>query len=88
MGISKDDLSEYIQNLHEEFKPKTARRKIASLKAFIRYLYFQDIIDNNPFDKMDISFKEPLLLPRTIPEHLIHRILTTLYNNKNIHYCT
>ena len=81
MGISKDDLSEYIQNLHEEFKPKTARRKIASLKAFIRYLYFQDIIDKNPFDKMDISFKEPLLLPRTIPEHLIRRILTSLYNN-------
>ena len=81
MSISKDDLSKYIQHLHEEFKPKTVRRKIASLKAFIHYLYYQDIIDKNPFDKMDISFKEPLLLPRTIPEHLIHELLISLYEN-------
>ena len=78
---TKDDLAEYIQHLHEAFKPKTVRRKIASLKAFIHYLYYQDIIDKNPFDKMDISFKEPLLLPRTIPEHLIRRLITSLYEN-------
>lgn len=81
MDISKDDLLEYIQHLHEAFKPKTVRRKIASLKAFVHYLYYQDIIDKNPFDKMDISFKEPLLLPRTIPEHLIREILVSLYEN-------
>ena len=81
MDISKYDLLEYIQHLHETFKPKTVRRKIASLKAFIHYLYYQDIIDKNPFDKMDISFKEPLLLPRIIPEHLIRKILVSLYEN-------
>ena len=81
MSISKHDLTHYIQHLHENFKPKTIRRKIASLKAFIHYLYYQDIIDHNPFDKIDISFKEPLLLPRTIPEHLIRNILITLYSN-------
>ena len=81
MSISKPDLTQYIQHLHENFKPKTIRRKIASLKAFIHYLYYQDIIDHNPFDKIDTSFKEPLLLPRTIPEHLIRHILITLYDN-------
>ena len=81
IDISKDDLAEYIQYLHETFKPKTIRRKIASLKAFVHYLYYQDMIDKNPFDKIDISFKEPLLLPRTIPEHLIRKFLIALYNN-------
>ena len=81
IGISKDDLAEYIQYLHETYKPKTIRRKIASLKAFVHYLCYQDLIDKNPFDKIDISFKEPLLLPRTIPEHLIRRILISSYNN-------
>ena len=81
MSISKNDLIEYIQHLHKTFKPKTIRRKIASLKAFIHYLYYQDLIDKNPFDKIDISFKEPLLLPCTIPEHLIHRLLISLYEN-------
>lgn len=81
MTISKNDLTDYIQHLHKCFKPKTIRRKIASLKAFIHYLYYQDLIDCNPFDKIDTAFKEPLLLPRTIPEHLIRRFLIALYQN-------
>jgi integrase/recombinase XerD len=81
MSISKNDLTEFIQHLHECFKPKTIRRKIAALKAFIHYLYYQDIIDHNPFDKIDTAFKEPLLLPRTIPEHLIRKMLIALYGN-------
>ena len=81
MSISKQDLTDYIQHLHENFKPKTIRRKIAALKAFVHYLYYQDIIDHNPFDKVDTAFKEPILLPRTIPEHLIRKILIALYSN-------
>lgn len=81
INISKNDLIEYIQYLHTSYKPKTVRRKIASLKAFIHYLYYQDIIDFNPFDKIDTSFKEPLLLPRTIPEHIIQQLLVASYKN-------
>lgn len=81
MSISKSDLTCYVQHLHENFKPKTIRRKIASLKAFIHYLYYQDIIDGNPFDKIDTSFKEPLLLPRTIPAHIIQKLLIASYEN-------
>lgn len=79
MSISKDDLILYIRHLHENFKPKTIRRKIATLKAFIHYLYYQDVISSNPFDKINTSFKEPLLLPRTIPSYLIQRMLSASY---------
>lgn len=79
MSISKEDLVIYIHYLHENYKPKTIRRKIASLKAFIHYLYYQDVIPSNPFDKIDTSFKEPLLLPRTIPTYLIQRMLSASY---------
>lgn len=79
MSIAKEDLVMYIHHLHENYKPKTVRRKIASLKAFIHYLYYQDVIPGNPFDKIDTSFKEPLLLPRTIPAYLIQRILSASY---------
>lgn len=79
MSISKEDLVMYIHYLHENYKPKTIRRKIASLKAFIHYLYYQDVIPSNPFDKIDTSFKEPLLLPRTIPAYLIQRMLSASY---------
>lgn len=83
MSISKADLTEYIQYLHTTHKPKTIRRKIATLKAFTHYLYYQDKISANPFDKIDTSFKEPLMLPRTIPEHLIQKLITVAYRNIN-----
>ena len=81
VGIGKSDLIEYVQLLHECYKPKTVRRKIAALKAFVHYLYYHDIIDNNPFDKIDTAFREPLTLPRTIPENIIRGLLITSYDN-------
>ena len=51
--FSKDIIISYIGCLHRQFKPKTARRKIASLKAFAHYLMIQEIINANPFDKID-----------------------------------
>ena len=81
IGFNKEDISEYIEYLHTLYKPKTVHRKIASLKAFAHYLYSNDIIWQNPFDKLDISFKEPLRLPRTIPDQIIQKILNTAYKN-------
>lgn len=81
IGISKDDLTEYIKHLHKTYKPKTIKRKIASLKAFVHYLYCEEIIEFNPFDKINTSFKEPLYLPRTIPENIIQQLFMRLYRN-------
>lgn len=80
-NISKDNLTEYIQYLHKTYKPKTIKRKIATLKAFTHYLYYEEIIEFNPFDKIDTAFKEPLRLPRTIPENIIHQILNIAYKD-------
>lgn len=79
--LSKQELSEYIAQLHKRYKPKTIRRKIAAIKAFVNYMYREDKLPTNPFDKIDTGFKEPLLLPRTIPTHLIARILSAAYAN-------
>lgn len=77
--ISTSILEDYIAFLHEVYKPKSVKRKIASLKAFFHYLLYKDIIPNNPFDKMQIKFREPLLLPKTIPLHTIEKLLSTIY---------
>lgn len=81
ISISRNDLTNYIKYLHQSYQPKTVKRKIASLKAFIHYLYYQDIIELNPFDKIDTTFKEPRRLPRTIPEYILHQLLTKSYKN-------
>lgn len=75
-------IREYISHIHKEFKPKTAKRKIASLKAFTHYLMVQDIITANPFDKIDTSFREPVVLPKTIPFNVITGILSKAYSYK------
>lgn len=77
--ITPDTLKKYIANLHHMYKPKTVKRKIASLKAFMTYLDEIDIITNNPFTKIHTRFREPIQLPRTIPLSTIEKLLSSLY---------
>lgn len=73
-------LESYISSLHAHYKPKTVKRKIASTKAFFHYLEYKEILEKNPFDKLHIRFREPILLPKTIPLHSIESILATIYH--------
>lgn len=76
----KESICDYIAFLHNTFKPKTAKRKIASLKAFTHYLVVEDIIDTNPFNKIETAFREPIMLPKTIPIDTIKAILSAAYS--------
>lgn len=80
--FSKNVLDTYLTNLHRLYRPKTVKRKIASLKAFFHYLEYQEFLKNNPFNKLDIRFREPKLLPKTIPFHMIQTLLATAYSEK------
>lgn len=79
-SFNREAICSYISLLHNTFKPKTARRKIATLKAFTHYLMIEDIIESNPFDKIETSFREPALLPKTIPLDTIKAILSAAYS--------
>lgn len=79
--FSKDVICQYIDMLHEKYKPKTIKRKIASVKAFTHYLIIEEVIGINPFNKIDISFKEPTMLPKTIPLNVINSILAHAYDS-------
>jgi len=77
--IEKDVLTSFIEHLHKSYKPKTIKRKIATLKAFVNYLYFEEIIEHNPFSRIKTTFKQPLILPKTIPLNDINKILKCVY---------
>ena len=77
--ITSNILEQYIAQLHEAYKPSTVKRKIASLKALFRYLEYREIINHNPFNKMIIHFREPVILPKTIPLHTVETFLTIIY---------
>lgn len=73
-------LEDYISRLHQQYNPKTVKRKIASTKAFFHYLEYKDIISQNPFNKIQIKFREPVILPKTIPLNTVEILLSTIYN--------
>ena len=79
---SRSTIEQFVTFLHKQYKPKTVKRKIASLKAFFHYLEYIEVLSVNPFSKLDFRFREPKLLPRTIPAHTIQNFLNTLYSQK------
>ena len=80
--FSKDVVDNFITCLHKQHKPKTVKRKIASLKAFFRHMEYREVIKENPFKKLDIRFREAKLLPKTIPFHSIQAFLSAIYTQK------
>ena len=80
--ITPNLLEKYIATLHQTYKPKTSKRKIASLKAFFHYLEYKDLIEHNPFNKIQVKFREPLILPKTIPLHTVEVFLRTIYKQQ------
>lgn len=81
--ITSETLEAYIAKLHQQYKPKTVKRKIASVKALFHYLEYKDIIDRNPFNKIQVRFREPVILPKTIPLHMVETFLTTIYKQRS-----
>ena len=79
--ITSEMMEAFIANLHQKYKPKTVKRKIASLKALFHYCEYKELIERNPFHKMQIKFREPVILPKTIPLHTVEIFLSTIYSH-------
>ena len=77
--VTAEILETYIRSLHLRFKPRTVKRKIASIKAFFRYLEYHNIISYNPWSHIQSKFREPVTLPRIIPLDIVQKILISVY---------
>ncbi len=80
--ISKNLIKAYLQTIYH-FKPKTVKRKVASLKAMFNYLEYENDDFFNPFRKIKIKFKEPKTLPTVMTINEIKKILGLLYEDLN-----
>ena len=76
---SREKIEEYVTELHRQYKHKTVKRKIASIKAFYHYLEEEEIIEDTPFRKIRVNFKESFILPRIIPRVEIEQLLNCMY---------
>ena len=75
----KETIEQYITELHKKYKQKTIKRKIASIKAFYSYLEEEELVEQNPFRKIKVKFKETIILPRIIPREGIEQLLNYIY---------
>ena len=80
--INREILKGYIFKI-SHFKPKTIKRKIASLKAMFNFLEYEEDHFVNPFRKMKIKLKEPYILPTVMTFDEIKKILQILYTEHN-----
>ena len=84
LQITPCTIESFISMLHQEYKPKTAKRKISSVKAFFHYLECKDIVKINPMNKVQTKFREPVTLPKIIPLHTIETFLSVMYKQKKL----
>ena len=77
---SRELLSRYIAHLNSAFAPRSAKRKLASVRAFYRALELDGILEDNPFNRLNIRIHTPHQLPRTIPGQTVHDILQAAYD--------
>lgn len=80
--IGREVLREYLQRLVETFKPRSAKRKMATLKAFFNHLEFQDVLVVNPLRKMKVQIRSPDQLPRIMSRYQVRGILKEAYSRK------
>jgi integrase/recombinase XerD len=79
--IIRDSLTDYMAQLHQKYKPKTVKRKLAAVKTFMKYLEYKEVIVVSPIRNMITKFKEPSILPRVIPFDIIKMMLDTAYSD-------
>lgn len=82
--LTTDVLENFITKLHQTYKPRTAKRKIAALKAFFHYLEYKGIMTSSPLNKIQTKFREPIILPKVIPLHIIETFLSAMYQQRTL----
>ncbi len=78
--VTKEILNAYLDYLSGKYKVKTIRRKIACLRSFYNFLEYEEIIENNPFQKFHMNMKEGFRLPKTMALAEINLILDAAYS--------
>ena len=79
--INKHHLREYLASI-ANLKPKSIKRKIATIKAVFNYLEFEDRIVSNPLRKMRIRIREARTLPTVMDLTEIMKIFKTAYKKR------
>jgi integrase/recombinase XerD len=76
--ITKSEIRGFLEAI-STLKPKSIKRKVATLKAMFNFLEFEDKILINPFRKMRIKIQEPKRLPKVMDIKDVNSIFKLAY---------
>ncbi len=82
--LDKHLIRDYLKEIFPQNKPKTVKRKLATVKAFMNHLEYEDILLVNPFRKIKINIKEGKQLPKIIELDKIQKLFAYVYQRKEL----
>lgn len=78
--FDKTALNTYCRILNKKYKPRTVKRKLASLRAFSHWLEFEEYLQYDPFRKINTKTPKPIQVPRYLTLSSIKAILQLAYD--------
>jgi len=82
--LDKIILKAYLKQL-SSFKPKTIKRKVATIRAFLNEMEVEEIIMINPFRRMRVLIKEPIILPTVMNSFEIEKLISTVWDDRKLY---
>jgi len=82
--LDKVTLKAYLQCL-SRYKPKTIKRKVAAIKAFLNEMEVEEVIMVNPFRKMRVQIKEPAILPTVMNSSEVEKLITSVWEDRTLY---
>lgn len=79
--VTKIELRQFVESI-ASLKPKSIKRKMATLRTMFNFLEFDDQISSNPARKVKLKLKEPKVLPIILELDEVTKILGALYKKR------
>jgi integrase/recombinase XerD len=81
--IDKVAIREYLGWLGAKYKPRSIKRKLATLKSFFSFLEQEEYIEASPFRKLHIRLERAKSLPRTLSISSVTKLLQSAYAERD-----
>lgn len=74
-NVDREMVRGWLTEISTSLKPKSIKRKVATLKVFFGHLEFEDVIQVSPMRKLRIKIKTPQVLPSVLTLEEMGQIL-------------
>ncbi|WP_139311619.1 tyrosine-type recombinase/integrase, partial [Desulfovibrio sp. DV] len=82
-NIDKNVIREHLVWLDDKYKPRSIKRKLATLKSFFTFLEQEESIEYSPFRKLRLRVERAKSLPRTLAISSVRKLLQSAYTARN-----